>query len=96
VTTKETKNQGAARRMRAYRARRHGWTPAPEGWLNTTEVAARLGVSRQRVHELLRERRLDAVLHRGRFWRYDPGSIARFEQVRDKWRVTHPQEADPA
>jgi len=78
LTTEELRAR-RARYQRNWRAKHQ--THAPADWLDTRAVAARLGVSRQRVDEFRRTGRLRAIGHRARGWRFLPASV---ENLRDE------------
>lgn len=57
--------------------RPHSATIKPVPWIDTTEAARRLGVSRARVIVFCREGRIEAEKF-GRDWRIDAASLAAF------------------
>lgn len=61
----------------------HGLDPDVD-WITTTEVAALLGVSRQRVGQLVRKGSLPVVVHRGRYYfrRHQVEAVAEARRAR--------------
>jgi hypothetical protein len=81
---------GARERMRDHRARQpkpppkqrgRPVPPQPAGMLRGAEVAERLGISRQRVHVLAQQGKLESV-RRGKLVFYTEASVAALERER--------------
>ena len=53
-----------------------------EGWMTTSQVAERLGITRQRVVTLANESRLRTVKVGGQVWVFDPKDVERYADER--------------